>query len=99
REQRPNGAGIVATVTHSSRGGALIDSAFTIGIVLTMLLGAVQLGVLGFAQSAQDGAVFVAAHTYAQSPSSGVTRATTAASSVFDGVPANGIGVTPSGNI
>jgi hypothetical protein len=86
-------------MTGFSRGAALIEAALTVGIVLTLLLGAVQIGVLGFTQSAQDGAVFVAAHTYAQRPASGTSRATTAANSVFDAVPSSGIAMAPSGSL
>ena len=85
-------------MTGLSRGGALVETALSIGVVLTLLLGTLQLGVLGFKQIAQDGAVFVAAHTYAESPSLGVPRATTAANSVFDTIPAGSIAVAPSGS-
>jgi hypothetical protein len=84
-------------VRSLSRGGALIETALTLGVVLMILLGALQFGVLGFKQIAQDGAAFVAAHTYAQSPSSGIARATGAASGAFDAVPAASIAVTPNG--
>ncbi|HEY0382350.1 MAG TPA: hypothetical protein VGC72_09135 [Candidatus Elarobacter sp.] len=80
-----------------SRGGALVETALTIGVVLVVLLGTLEFGVLGFKQIAQDGAVFVAAHTYAQSPASGTARATTAANSAFDAVPASSIAVASNG--
>jgi hypothetical protein len=84
-------------VTGLSRGGALIETALTVGIVMTVLLATMQLGILGFKQTAQDGAAFVAAHIYAQSPASGVTRATAAASGAFDAVPKSTIAVTTNG--
>jgi len=82
-------------MTGFSRGGALVETALSIGIAMTVLLGTMQLGALGFKQSTQDGAAFVAAHTYATSPTSGVSRATTAANSVFATIPTAGIGVAP----
>lgn len=82
-------------MTGFSRGGALIETALTMGVVLIVLLAAVQLSIVGFKQAAQDGAVFVAARTYAQSPVSGVARATSAANSVFDTVPSSSIAVAP----
>ena len=83
-------------MTGFSRGGALIETALTMGVVLIVLLATVQLSIVGFKQTAQDGAVFVAARTYAQSPVSGVPRATTAATSVFDTIPSSSIVVAPS---
>lgn len=80
-----------------SRGGALVETALTVGVVMMVLLGTVQFGVIGFRQIAQDGAAFVASHTYAQSPSSGTTRATTAAGAAFDAVPSSTIAVAPAG--
>ena len=78
-----------------ARGGALIETALTLGVVLMLLLGTLQFGALGVKQIAQDGAAFVAARTYAQSPASGVTRATGAANGAFGSVPQAGIAVTP----
>ncbi len=82
-------------MTGFSRGAALVETAFSIGIAMIVLLATMQLGALGFKQSTQDGAAFVAAHTYAQSPVSGVARATTAANSVFGTIPTAGIAVAP----
>ncbi len=45
-----------------SRGGALPETAVTLGVVLTLLFGTFELGVIGLAQLAGDGAAFVAAH-------------------------------------
>ena len=67
----------------------------TIGIVLIVLFGTVQLGILGFTQAAGDGAAFVAAHTYAQNPARGATYAAATATGVFDKIPASAITVTP----
>jgi hypothetical protein len=86
-------------VTGFSRGGALVETALVVGIALMVLLSTLQLGALGFKQTAQDGAVFVAAHTYAQSPALGVPRATSAANSAFGTVPASAITVTPIGSV
>jgi hypothetical protein len=84
-------------VNRFSRGSALIETALTIGIVLTVLFGTVQLGIIGFTQTAGDGAAFVAAHTYAQNPTRGTSYAASAAASAFDKIPASAIAVTPSG--
>jgi Flp pilus assembly protein TadG len=86
-------------MTAASRGGALVETTLMMGVVLILLLGAVELGIVAFRQTAQDGAVFVAAHTYAQSPVSGVPRATSAASSVFDTIASSAIAVTPAGSL
>jgi hypothetical protein len=45
-----------------SRGGALPETAVTLGVVLTLLFGTFELGLIGLAQLAGDGAAFVAAH-------------------------------------
>lgn len=82
-------------MSDATRGGALVETALAIGIAMTVLLSTMQLGALGFKQSTQDGAAFVAAHTYAESPTSGVAHATTAANTVFGTVPTAGIAVAP----
>lgn len=82
-------------MNHACRGSALIETALAIGIVLTVLFGTVQLGILGFTQAAGDGAAFVAAHTYAQNPARGAAYAVTTATGVFDKIPASAITVTP----
>jgi hypothetical protein len=45
-----------------SRGGALAETAVMLGVVLTILFGTFELGLIGLAQLAGDGAAFVAAH-------------------------------------
>ena len=45
-----------------SRGGALAETAVMLGVVLTILFGTFELGIIGLAQLAGDGAAFVAAH-------------------------------------
>jgi Flp pilus assembly protein TadG len=84
-------------VNHGSRGAALVETALALGIVLTVLFGTMQLGILGFVQTAGDGAAFVAAHTYAQNPTLGGSYATSTAIHVFDKIPATAITVTPQG--
>jgi len=84
-------------VNSSCRGTALVETALTIGIVLTVLFGTIQLGILGFTQTAGDGAAFVAAHTYAQNPGLGASYATSTAIHVFDKIPASAVTVTPLG--
>ena len=82
-------------MTRFARGGALIETALVIGIVLTVLFGTLQLGALGFVQMASDGAAFVSARTYAQTTSSGTAFAKTVATGVFAKVPASAITLTP----
>jgi hypothetical protein len=84
-------------VNHACRGTALIETSLTIGIVLMVLFGTIQFGILGFTQVAGDGAAFVAAHTYAQNPSRGGAYAASTATGAFDKIPAGAITVTPQG--
>jgi hypothetical protein len=86
-------------MTTSSRGTALIETALTIGIVLIVLFATVQFGILGFIQTADDGAAFVAAHTYAQNPTLGASYAKSAATGAFDKVPASAITITATGGL
>jgi hypothetical protein len=76
-----------------------METALTIGIVMIVLFATVQFGVLGFTQAADDGAAFVAAHTYAQNPALGTSYAVTTATGVFDKVPAAAIAVTTQSGI
>jgi hypothetical protein len=45
-----------------SRGAAIPETAVSLGVVLTLLFGTFELGLIGLAQLAGDGAAFVAAH-------------------------------------
>ncbi len=81
------------------RGTALVETSLTIGIVLIVLFGTLQFGILGFMQTADDGAAFVAAHTYAQNPARGTSYAATTANGVFNKVPGSAITVTTQGGI
>lgn len=73
----------------------MLETALVIGIVLTLLFATIEFGVLGFVQTAQDGAAFVAARTYAQAPSSGTSFAAGVAANVFTKVPARSIALAP----
>ncbi|HEX3550905.1 MAG TPA: hypothetical protein VHT53_11040 [Candidatus Elarobacter sp.] len=81
------------------RGTALLETALAIGSVLVVLLGSIQFGVLGFLQTAGDGATFVAAHTYAQSPSMGTAHATAVAAGVFTKIAPSALAVTTQNGI
>jgi hypothetical protein len=81
-------------VSCGTRGSALTETALTIGVVMTVLFGTVQLGILGFTQTAGDGAAFVAAHTYSQNPTRGTSYAVSAATGAFTKIPASAIAVT-----
>jgi Flp pilus assembly protein TadG len=85
-------------VNEHCRGAALMETVLAIGIVMTVLFGTLEFGVLGFMQTAGDGAAFVAAHVYAQSPALGTAHAASAANVVFAKVPANAIVLTQQGN-
>ena len=50
-------------MSNSTRGTALPETAIVLSLVLLLLLGTIQLTVIGFTQSTADGAAFVAAHT------------------------------------
>ncbi|HEY0613345.1 MAG TPA: TadE family protein [Candidatus Elarobacter sp.] len=78
-----------------SRGTALVETTLALGIVLMVLFGTLQFGLLGFTQAAQDGAAFVAARTYALNPAGGTASAASSASSVFDAVAPSAIAVAP----
>ncbi|HTD35915.1 MAG TPA: hypothetical protein VK669_00260, partial [Candidatus Limnocylindrales bacterium] len=45
-----------------SRGAAVPETAVVLGVILTLLFGTFELGIIGLAQLGGDGAAFVAAH-------------------------------------
>ncbi len=47
---------------HGTRGAVLVETALVVGVILTMLLFSIQVGVLGFLQITVDAASFVDAH-------------------------------------
>lgn len=79
------------------RGTALVETALTLGVVLMVMFGTIQLSVLTFMQTAGDGAAFIAARAYAQNSGGGATYAQNAAHAVFGHVPAASIVVAPAG--
>jgi hypothetical protein len=50
---------------HSVRGAALPETVLVLTATLAMLLGIIQIGMIGFLQVMVDGAAFIAAHEYA----------------------------------
>ena len=80
----------------NARGAALVETAFVMSIVLMVLFGALQLSLLAYAQTSQDGAAFVAARAYAQNPAGGAAPAEAAAHKIFAHVPVAAFVVTPS---
>jgi len=63
----------------AQRGAALAETALVVGVILIMILGSVQLGVVGYVQMTADAASFVNAHQNAV----GDPNALTATESVF----------------
>jgi len=53
------------------RGAALVETALVVGVVLVMVLGAVQIGILGYLQMSADAASFLNAHQNVIGVSSG----------------------------
>ena len=80
----------------STRGAAMVETAFVMSVVLMVLFGALQLSLLAFVQTSQDGAAFVAARAYAQNPSAGTASAAAAAHKIFAHVPVAALVLTPS---
>ncbi|MEA2785058.1 MAG: hypothetical protein QOF71_1162 [Candidatus Eremiobacteraeota bacterium] len=79
----------------TSRGTAVVETAFVMSLVLMVLFGGVQLALIAFTQTSQDGAAFVAARAYAANPSAGAVSADTAAHAIFPHVPLAAFVVTP----
>ena len=80
----------------NARGAALVETAFVMSIVLMVLFGSLQMSLLAYAQTSQDGAAFVAARAYAQNPSGGAAPAEAAAHKIFAHVPVSAFVLTPS---
>ena len=80
----------------NSRGTAVVETAFVMSLVLMVLFGALQLSVLAFTQTSQDGAAFVAARAYAENPSAGAAPAEAAAHAIFPHVPVSVFALAPS---
>jgi hypothetical protein len=56
---------------HPIRGAALVETALVVGVILVMVLGAVQVGVIGYLQMSADAASFLNAHQTVIGVSSG----------------------------
>jgi len=63
---------------HSLRGAALVETALVVGVILVMVLGAVQVGVIGYLQMSADAASFLNAHQNVVGVSSGTPANATA---------------------
>ena len=63
---------------NAVRGAALVETALVVGVVLVMVLGAVQVGVIGYLQMTADAASFVNAHQNVVGVSSGSPASATA---------------------
>ena len=70
------------------RGTALVETAFTLGFTLMLILGAVQIAVMGFMQMQLDGATFFFAHSFATG-STNVTSLNTALKPLFPNISMN----------
>ena len=79
----------------NSRGSAVVETALVMSIVLMVIFGALQLSLLAFTQTSQDGAAFVAARAYSQNPSAGAAPAEAAAHTIFTHIPVAAFVVTP----
>lgn len=75
-------------ICKEKRGAALVETAFTLGFTLMLVLGAVQIAVMGFFQMQLDGATFFFAHSFA-SGSTNVTSLNTALEPLFPNVSMN----------
>jgi TadE-like protein len=62
---------------HTLRGAALVETALVVGVILVMVLGAVQVGVIGYLQMSADAASFLNAHQNVIGVSSGDPGAAT----------------------
>ena len=80
----------------NARGAVLVETAFVMSIALMVLFGALQLSLLAYAQTSQDGAAFVAARAYAENPAAGAASAEAAAHKIFAHVPVSAFALTPS---
>ena len=65
----------------AQRGAALSETALVVGVILIMILGSVQLGIIGYVQMTADAAAFLSAHQQVTGDSQ--TQAENVASSVF----------------
>lgn len=79
-----------------ARGAVMVEMALVMSVVLMLTFGAIQLSMIAFSQSAQDGATFVAGREYAQNPAGGTATAQTAAHNAFSHVNASDVHVSTS---
>jgi len=61
---------------RAERGAALAETALVVGVILIMILGSVQLGVVGYLQMTADATAFLSAHQLAVGDPNGMTAAT-----------------------
>jgi len=58
---------------NTQRGAALAETALVVGVILIMILGSVQLGVIGYLQMTADAAAFLSAHQLAVGDPNAIT--------------------------
>jgi hypothetical protein len=80
------------THSHSQRGAALVETALVVGVILVMVLGAVQVGVIGYLQMTADAASFVNARQSTIGVASG--SAADATASIFPQITSSNITTT-----
>lgn len=83
----------VTPKTGRQRGAAMAETAVITSFALLVVLGALQIGLLGFAQISTDGAAFIAS----VADSSGYANPQGLAASIFPGVPQANITLTAAG--
>ena len=82
----------------NQRGAAMVETALVMSIVLMLTFGAIQLSLIAFSQSAQDGAAFVASREYAQNAAGGTAVAQSAAHNTFSSVKGSDLAISASGS-
>lgn len=83
----------------NQRGATLVEMALVISVVLMTFFSAIQLAMIAFAQTSQDGAAFIASRSYAQNSTAGATAAANAATSIFKRVNAADLSISATGGV
>jgi len=78
-------------IRRRSRGAALVETALTLGFTLLLIVGALQVSLLGFFQMELDGATYFFAHNFA-ARSTNTTALNAALAPLFPGISVN---ITP----
>ncbi|HMD01878.1 MAG TPA: TadE family protein [Candidatus Baltobacteraceae bacterium] len=80
---------------RASRGAALTETALVVGVVLILILGAVQLGVIGYVQMTADAAAFMDAHENVIGIGSQYSSAEAATAGVYPNITVGEISESP----